>query len=279
MKKLKKGTRYLILLGITILLMELSGIIFIAICYFPVSKVTGMDYKTYYNSLALLSSYNDNNIIPALGITAYEYFENNPGLLDNATFIYCLVQFLSYIPIIVVAVIFLGRDLIDDLKRFGKSIKRNIVVILLCYAALIYLNNIVNMIYGLLGDTGESANEGLINLLLTSNGKWFMIISVVLIAPLTEEIIFRKLLIDTCELKFKFKPWLAILVSALVFSFIHVSDLASIKYIFQYLALAVPICCAYHFSENNIVTSFTMHLINNLLSVIVTFASGAIIFR
>ena len=257
----------------------MNKLIFIYLLYIPVSAKTGLDFQTYNNGLALLSSYNSNEIIPKLGMTAYDYYVLHPNLFENSRFIYCLLQLLSYFPVLTVAFIFLGKELIADVKRFFKNIKKNIIVILLSYAALIYLGNIVGMIYGLLGDTGSSANEGLINLLLTSNGKWFMIISVCILAPISEEIIFRKLIFGTCEEKFHFKPWLTILISALIFSFVHVTDVASFKYIFQYLALAIPICSAYHFSENNITTSLIIHVINNIVSVVETMVLGSLVFK
>ena len=45
----------------------------------------------------------------------------------------------------------------------------------------------------------------------------------------------------------------------------------SLKFIFQYLALAVPICVAYHKSGNNIYVTLILHIINNAISVIITF--------
>ena len=109
-------------------------------------------------------------------------------------------------------------------------------------------------------------------MMLNSPGAIAMVIAVVLIAPFVEEVIFRKLLMGTCEETFHFSPVIGIIVSSLVFSFIHVSDLESLKFIFQYLALAVPICVAYHISGNNIYVTTFLHIINNALSVIITFA-------
>jgi ATP-dependent Clp protease ATP-binding subunit ClpB len=45
------------------------------------------------------------------------------------------------------------------------------------------------------------------------------------------------------------------------------SDLESLKFIFQYMALALPICMAYHYSNNNIYVVTIIHIINNFLSV------------
>ena len=59
-----------------------------------------------------------------------------------------------------------------------------------------------------------------------------------------------------------------ILISTVLFAFIHVTDLESIKFIFQYIALALPICVAYHYSNNNIYVVTIVHIINNLLSVL-----------
>ena len=83
---MKKGTKYLILLVVTFLLMELSGVVFIFLAYGLVARPKGIDYETFRNSLALLSYYYDDRIITNLGVTAHQYFLDNPGLFNLSTF-------------------------------------------------------------------------------------------------------------------------------------------------------------------------------------------------
>ena len=236
----------------------------------PLINVTGLDKDTLNEALTLFSMYYDTTIKEGeitWGQYAQDYFSTNPLLFENIKAFYCAVQFLTYMPLMVVLFYCLRHDLVKDFKDFIKNFKRNLGIIGGAFVGMFALSYIVMFIYDTLGVLGNSNNENIINLLLDSPGRWLMIISVVVFAPILEEIIFRKLFIDTCELRFKLNPTIAIIISTVLFAFIHVTDLESLKFIFQYMALALPICVAYHYSNNNIYVVTVVHIINNFLSV------------
>ncbi len=266
-----KGNRLLVLLIVGLALFMLGSSIISMIAMIPLQKITNISGEKINEALTVFSNYFSNELRnDGLKWSDYakSYFEADPILFDNIRSFYCAVQFLTYMPLLVIFVYFLRHDLVNDFKEFKKNFAQNIAIILGALAGMYILGLIVVNIYYALGITDDSANESIINILLTSPGKWLMIISVVILAPIVEEMIFRKLCIDTCETKFKLKPIYAILISTVLFAFIHVTDLESIKFIFQYIALALPICVAYHYSNNNIYVVTIVHIINNLLSVL-----------
>ena len=266
-----KGNRLLVLLIVGLALFMLGSSIISLIAMIPLQKITNISGEKINEALTVFSNYFSNELRnDGLKWSDYakSYFEADPILFDNIRSFYCAVQFLTYMPLLVIFVYFLRHDLVNDFKEFKKNFAQNIAIILGALAGMYILGLIVVNIYYSLGITDDSANESIINILLTSPGKWLMIISVVILAPIVEEMIFRKLFIDTCETKFKLKPIYAILISTVLFAFIHVTDLESIKFIFQYIALALPICVAYHYSNNNIYVVTIVHIINNLLSVL-----------
>ena len=192
---------------------------------------------------------------------------NNPAAVS-------IFQYVAYIPFLIVMLFLLKNDFKEDFKEVKKNWK-NIVLYVGCGFILMYmLTIVVSMVYQSLGIFEESANEQLINEILLSKYALPMIVSVVLLAPIVEEIVFRKLLFGFCEHTLKLKPVFAVLISALIFAFIHVSDLENIKFIFQYLPLSLVICSVYHFSKNNIYAAILIHMANNTVAVIVTYLAA-----
>lgn len=249
-----KGNKYIIGLVVGLLLMFLGGSVLIYYAYIPYQIGTGGSMKTFYSDFQAFSDGNTN-------------FHNAPYI----NFSYCFLQFVSYAPTLVLIFALFSSDIVTDFKNFKKNIGRNMGIVGLCFAGMLMLNAAINEIYYLLGIEGESNNESTIVSLLYGDGKLLMITSVVLLAPVCEEFIFRKFIFGVIEERFRWPAFIAIIVSTLIFSFIHVSDIASLKFIFQYIALAVPICLCYHFTGNNIFASTVLHIINNSLSVIATY--------
>lgn len=268
-----KGNLYLVLLIISLLLFILSASVLLFVVAIPFSAVTKLDMGTLEEALVLFDKYFDITIKDMeTGITwaeyVQDYFNNDPILFENIKTLYCAIQFVSYIPVLVIIIYFLREDFVRDFKSFKKDVGRNLKIIGLSFIGMYVLMMVVSNIYDALKIEGSSVNENTINLLLDSPGKWLMILSVTVLAPIVEEVIFRKLMIDTCEVKFRLHPAIVIAISTLIFSLIHVSDIESLKFIFQYIALALPICLAYHYSNNNIFVTIIVHVINNLLSVL-----------
>lgn len=251
-----KGNKYLILLVVGLAFLLLGGSLLIVFGYLPYFYATGNSYKVFTYEIA--------------------YYANGNTTFPNAPYInfsYCLLQFISYSPLLVLLTIFCLDDFKDDLLVFIKNYKKYFGVIALSYVCMVGLNLVTNVIYKVIGVTGESNNEQVISLLLSGSGNLYMIVSVVFLAPICEEFVFRKFIFGVFEEKFSFKgrSVVAIIVSCLVFSFIHVTDLESIKFIFQYIVLALPICLCYYFCDRNIYATIILHLINNAISTIASF--------
>ena len=269
-----KAIKYVVLFIVCLLLMLFGSVLVVWIVVKPLQAITGYDGLTIQDGLNAFSNYFSNEPYPNGGITWHEYatnlFETDPVLFESIKTFYCAVQFLSYVPMLILIIYFLREEFAEDFIKFKKDIKKNLFLVLIGIGAMYLSAIIVTNIYSILGITGDSANENTINLMLDSKGVVLMVFAVVILAPICEEVIFRKLLFGTCEVTCKFPPVVAIIASSLVFSFIHVSDLESLKFIFQYLALALPICIIYHKSNNNIYVTILMHIINNAISVIIT---------
>ncbi|HOD61374.1 MAG TPA: type II CAAX endopeptidase family protein [Bacilli bacterium] len=193
--------------------------------------------------------------------------ENNPYYAE----ILSIVQMMFNLPLIGFFIYVLRHDFQEDWKRFKMDFKKNLSYIGLGIIACYVLTAAVSAIYELLGITGTSENQQIINDALFGKGKVPMMISVILFAPFVEEVLFRKLLFGTLEEKFKLKPIVAIIASTLVFSLIHVSSGDNIIYIFQYLPLAFVITYSYYKSERNIFVPMGIHFLNNLISVLVVY--------
>lgn len=182
-----------------------------------------------------------------------------------------ILQLVSYVPFLLIILILLKDDWSKDFADFKKNWKKYLMYVGLGVAAIFFANFVLSIVYRLFNITGESNNEETITKILLSEGALPMIISVVIMAPLAEELLFRKIFFGVCEKSFNFTPLVTIIISTLVFSFIHVSDVESLKYIFQYIPLALIMCLVYHFSNNNIFASMLIHAANNGISVVLTY--------
>lgn len=200
-------------------------------------------------------------------LLASAFDENNPYYGE----ILSMVQMMFNIPLIGFFIYVLRTDFQEDWKKFKTEFKKNISYILIGIIACYTLTAVVAMIYELLEITGTADNQEIINQALFGKGKIPMIISVVIFAPFVEEILFRKLLFGTIEEKFKMPPVVAIVVSTLVFSLIHVSSGDNLIYIFQYLPLAFVITYSYYKSGRNIFVPIGIHFLNNLISVLAVY--------
>lgn len=201
------------------------------------------------------------------GITVDEI---KSGELRNSFF--GIVQMVYCLPLVGAFIYAFWDDLKRDFIDFKKNSNKHFSSIGLGIAGCLVLTYVVSNIYFLLGIEGDSDNQSTINIVLQSKGWLPMVISVVLIAPFTEEMLFRKSIYGTCKYKFNIPDSVTIGLITFVFALVHVASLENLKYIFQYLPLAFVITYSYHHSKN-IFVPMGIHFLNNLLSVIALFLS------
>ena len=128
---------------------------------------------------------------------------------------------------------------------------------------MVLSNTIISFING--GST--STNEEQIRTML--NSSWLTILSVSILAPVIEELVFRKAFRDIFKNK-----WLYLATAGLLFGALHVLT-SSISSFIDYLYL-IPYCSmglafAYmYYKTDNILVSITMHVTHNTINAIST---------
>ena len=235
--KTKDGTSYLILFIASLLFIELGISAFI----FPL--------KLLKSQIPFNSIYATKNVLSLSSI---------------------VVQVIAYIFFICAIVVICNKVLLVEAHDFKLRLGRNIGLLFAFGIGIYVVDGIVSRIYFNLGETGTSMNQLMIYGALSSPVKWPTIILVVLLAPIVEEIIYRKFMIGTLHLKLKLPIWVAGLLSAVIFALIHVSSsIDQLIYFPQYFALAFVLVSAYIYSGQNIYFSIGVHIFNNTVSILI----------
>ncbi len=166
--------------------------------------------------------------------------------------------------------------LFANFSRYLKTIG-TYIIIMLGLVILAYL--IMYLIDVDLLSVGD--NQSMINIVLLNNPNIYVFLTVIIIAPIIEEFIFRYGLVGNL-----FKPVsnvVKVVVGACVFTFIHIgiSQLAaginiSIQLILMYLPMALIYNIAY-IREKNILYPLSLHVINNIGSILFVYAINYLI--
>lgn len=160
--------------------------------------------------------------------------------------------------------IFINRkDMKKDLKNIrtkkgSEKIVESIKIWLVGCALMIISNTFINIIVGSMA-TNEAANEALL-----IDKFSYSIISMILLAPICEEILFRYL-----PRKFINNNIIYILFSGVLFGFAHVftTNGSQLLYIIPYAILGIAFARIYQ-KYNNIFCSITTHVLHNLLCIL-----------
>ena len=127
----------------------------------------------------------------------------------------------------------------------------------------------MSIIYEMLGLGNQTSQnqQGIIEALHGSTVP-FVIIFTVILAPIFEEIVFRKLFFTTLKKYTKLPTWAIVLIISSVFAFIHVTDFESLVFFPQYFVLALIITSAYAITKENLFVSTGLHFLNNVVAVL-----------
>ena len=235
--KVKDGTSYLILFIASLLFIEFGIYAFI------------MPLKSIKSSLPFDSVYAINNVLSLSSIIS---------------------QVIAYFLFICLVGAICSNVFKVEFQEFKFKLGKNIGMVF-AFGILIYIVDvIVNYFYILIGETGTSMNQLMIYGALSSPIKWPTILLTILLAPIVEEMIYRKFMIGTLHLKLKLPIWVAGVVSAIIFALIHVSSsVDQLIYFPQYFALAMVLVAAYIYSGQNIYFSIGVHIFNNTVSILI----------
>lgn len=144
-------------------------------------------------------------------------------------------------------------------KRFSLQVIRG-------YLLMLFFSFIASLLMLVLGLTDSSVNQESVESLI-SLVPFLTMITVVLLAPFVEEIVFRYLLIKGLK---KYLPtWTAGVISVILFAAIHVLQAGDFINIIPYLALGAGLTLAY-LRTNNIMVPISLHFIQNLIAVLIS---------
>jgi len=187
-----------------------------------------------------------------------------------------VAQFLVYVALTLAIVPLLLPNLKEDFKAFKNKDTTVMVGVIagfgFMFGAAIAANavqNLLGLIFQIPG--GEAVNQLSIELLLKSPGAPLMILSSIILAPIVEELIFRKVIFELARNK-----WVALSISSLAFGIVHVSnELFSLSgfghflYVFvPYLLLGAGFSATYIVYKRNVITTIGAHMIWNIFAVI-----------
>jgi membrane protease YdiL (CAAX protease family) len=166
---------------------------------------------------------------------------------------------------IVTLILFYYKDITHYLEDFKKNGIKYLKFGINIWFKGLFVMIISNMIISSFSPITMPENEQAIRETL-SISPLFIIISSVIIAPILEEILFRKTLFDIIKNKNAY-----VIISGLVFGAFHIigigESLYSWLYVIPYAALGVAFAYTY-VKTNNLVTSICLHSFHNLITVV-----------
>ena len=200
-----------------------------------------------------------------LGIPAEEYLSNTK-LITEHTYIPAVI---ANTAAVIVYVIMFKNVIKNDGNNFKTSWWKFLILIVVGFLLLLLSNFIMTIVYEKLGlgDQTSQNQQGIIDA-LNGSTKPFVIIYTVILAPIFEEIVFRKLFYTTFRQYTKLPAWAIVLIISAIFAFIHVTDFESLVFFPQYFVLALIITGAYAISKENLLVSIGLHFLNNLLAIL-----------
>lgn len=181
------------------------------------------------------------------------FFFTERGILDkfHDTF-FELIDFVIYIPIIIISLIYLNRY--NKLKNNFKIDYRILFIPVLALLFRIIEDPIVQI-----GSILNGFESNIEDVEKTSfSDLKFKFILIIIVIPFTEELIFRKIVIN-----FFNKPFLALFVSSFLFTIIHVYNKIEIGYLTNIFLFGLILGVIY--IKWGLLYSFVFHLVYNLI--------------
>lgn len=190
-----------------------------------------------------------------------------PSSITNA-----FTMFFTY-GLLIITVCFYARNfLVKDFREIKKSPWRSLILAVVLAGVFYGLSYGIEWLISLGIGEQTSENQKQIVDMFKYGSATFSFITVVVFAPLVEELIYRKLIFET------FNRWSIILsyvVSTVLFGMMHMISTtnADVKTFFllsvSYFSAGALLCGVYHISKQNVWISTFAHILNNLIAAII----------
>jgi membrane protease YdiL (CAAX protease family) len=202
---------------------------------------------------------------------------------EYINFISAFSNFFTYLLMTVVVVLMLKSFIRKDAKAIKNDLPRTFllgfggwVLVLLAAIAAGYILEFFNI-------AQDSANQGEIVSLVKSEYGFLMVLVTIFGAPIVEELVFRKAIIDGLERSTRLNTVVIILISSFLFALIHI--VAEVAYLFTpgytiaeaiegfaqilpYLMMGVALGFIYKKANNNIIVPMIAHFFQNAFSML-----------
>ena len=206
------------------------------------------------------------------------------GLGTNSTPLYYEItgysNLISYLTMFIV-LIYVGRSYLKlDIKKFYENKDKNniiiniilIVISALLFALISYLANLAGtVILKKLNYFGTSSNENTIKNLIVYSNKILMGIEIVILAPVVEELVYRK---SIFELSKNMNKIIRIILCAILFTLPHMISTQNVTVAVWFVLFSIYfisgllLALIYQLFNENIYASLLAHSVNNLVAYI-----------
>lgn len=202
-------------------------------------------------------------LLASLPITANIMSFLANGDIYKASEYLTIFLYVTHIVLFVIVYLTFREDLKVKIKEFSTNFKKNLKYIVLGLISIFISNMIIGLFIQQSGTNQETLStmqQGSVGLMIVC----FYLITVI-IGPINEEIIFRRILIGDGK---KYLSVIGSLIfSSITFSLIHIHSIKEITLIIPYMCTGVILGFVY-IKNNNIITSISLHILNNLVGVI-----------
>ena len=195
--------------------------------------------------------------------------------LDNCSdVVYNTLRVIPNIGQAIILILLYRKTLKSDFKGFKKNFKKYISIALKCWGTGFLIMMASNLVINLFSPVEMAANEQGVREIISAV-PIISLFSICLMAPIAEELSFRKAFKDCFSSK-----WLFVLMSGIVFGFLHVigsfGSLYELLYIIPYSALGFAFALAYY-KTNNIYSSIFIHCMHNTILVLLNIVLSGVI--
>lgn len=151
-------------------------------------------------------------------------------------------------------------------KKFKFAFKKNMLLVIYGFFALLATNFVSSFIYQLLGINETSMNQQTIISMFTPNplNLFALFLLLCVFTPIVEEYVFRKALFTFVGKRFGDK--MAIISSGLIFGIMHVISYGDFIQSIPYILMGLIFGYIYYKSDKNIIVTIVLHFLNNFLS-------------
>lgn len=170
-----------------------------------------------------------------------------------------ILNFLSSLVFGIFLIIIYRKDLKKEWKIFKSKLSDNLDIGIKYWLIGLFFMMSTNILINLIWKSGTATNEQAVQKMITSL-PFVMLLSAGILAPLNEEILFRKCFRDTFKNNIVFA-----LASGIFFGFLHVSTATTLSqfiYIIPYSCLGISFAIMY-VKTKSVFTSMMMHMAHN----------------